>query len=284
MTQETSLAVPATYDEISNMAKAFVQSGMFTDTKQLSQAIVKIQAGRELGLPPVYSMQNINMIRNRLTTSANTMAMLVKKSGRYNYRIKEHTDKACIIIFFETDNGKWVEVGDSTFTIEDAKRADLVKPESGWAKYPKAMLFSRAISQGARMYAPDAIGGIYTDEEIRSIPAKPETETSDIPKGQVEKVEIDMATGEMKALDTPPDKPETTQAQSEPAVTPGQPLDNGLDAGWVKEQFKSMDVDKQRELYQWLKQAGAKGRNVWEMAASLSPEKAKELAQKIEGK
>jgi len=168
------LALPTSLEEVRGMAEAFVKSGMFSDTKQLAQAIVKIQAGRELGLPPVYSMQNINLIRDRLTTSANTMAMLVKKSNRYNYRIKNHTDIECIITFYEKDGEKWVEVGESTFTMDDAKRANLVKPDSGWAKFPRAMLFSRAISQGARMYAPDAIGGVYTDEEMRSIPPKPE--------------------------------------------------------------------------------------------------------------
>ncbi len=166
-------ALPSSFEEISSMARAFVASGMFQDTKQLSQAIVKIQAGRELGLPPVYSMQNINMIRDRLTSSANTLAMLVKRSGRYNYRIKEHTNEICAIIFFERDGDKWVEIGTSTFTMTDAKTANLVKADSGWVKFPRAMLFSRAISQGARIYAPDAIGGMYTDEEIRCIPNMP---------------------------------------------------------------------------------------------------------------
>ncbi len=166
--------LPSSYQEVAGLAKAFAASGMFSDIKQISQAIVKIQAGRELGLPPVYSMQNINMIRNRLTSSANTLALLVKKSGRYDYRIRENSDKICTVAFYEKDeNGRFAEVGTSSFTMEDAKRADLIKPDSGWAKYPRAMLFSRAISQGARMYAPDAIGGVYTDEEIRSIPPRP---------------------------------------------------------------------------------------------------------------
>lgn len=176
-TNQTGVEIARDLTSVQSLAEAFTQSGMFTDIKSKAQAIVKIVAGSELGLPPVYSMQNINLIRNRLTTSANTMAMLVKKSGRYNYRIKKHDEQECSIAFYEIENDKWVEVGDSTFTMKDATKADLVKPESGWAKYPRAMLFSRAISQGARIYAPDAIGGIYTDEEIRSIPPKPEDQT-----------------------------------------------------------------------------------------------------------
>jgi len=121
------------------------------------------------------------------------MAMLVKRSGHYNYRVKEHTDQVCTLTFYERDGDKWAEIGDSSFSMDDAKRADLVKPDSGWAKYPRAMLFSRTISQGARIYAPDAIGGIYTDEEIRAIPPRPTDndvpptiEVTDEPSGEVE--------------------------------------------------------------------------------------------------
>ncbi len=164
----TEGAMPATFEELSGMAKAFIASGMFKDVTAISQAIVKVQAGKELGIPPVYAMQNINMIKGKLCTSANTMALLIKRSGRYNYRITEHTDLVCNIKFLELEDNKWVEVGESKFTMEDAKRAKLVYPDSAWVKYPRAMLFSRAISQGARLYTPDAIGGVYTSEEIKA--------------------------------------------------------------------------------------------------------------------
>jgi hypothetical protein len=46
-----------------------------------------------------------------------------------------------------------------------------------------------AISQGARIYAPDAIGGVYTDEEIRAIPPRPE---------DAESVTVEPDTGEIR--------------------------------------------------------------------------------------
>ncbi len=189
--QETAIQVRtetvlSNFKDVQGMAMAFIKSGFFENMKEASQAIVKIQAGRELGLSPVYAMQHINMIKGRLTTDANCMALLVKSSGKYDYRIKKHDESQCSITFYQS--GK--EVGDSIFTIEDAKRAGLVKPDSGWVKYPRAMLFSRAISQGARLYCPDAIGGVYTHEEIQaSIPEyteSPEDENSE--KGAEAKV------------------------------------------------------------------------------------------------
>jgi hypothetical protein len=55
----------------------------------------------------------------------------------------------------------WSDLGKTTFTIEDAKRAELVKPDSGWVKYPQAMLFARAISTGCRTYTPDVFNGNF---------------------------------------------------------------------------------------------------------------------------
>jgi len=182
--QTTAIAVRAdqylTFGEIQSMGDVFFKSGMFTDLRSAAQAIVKIQAGRELGLGAVYSMQRLYMVEGKLGMAAETMGALIKRSGKYNYRVKEHTDKVCSIMFYE--GGK--EAYESTFTIEDARRARLVKPNGAWEKYPRALLFSRALSQGARIVAPDAIGGGYTLEELQSI--KETNGEAEVPKVIVE--------------------------------------------------------------------------------------------------
>ena len=267
-------SLPATFNEVSNMAKAFVQSGYFSDTKQLAQAIVKIQAGKELGLPPVYSMQNINLIRDRLTSSANTMAMLVKKSGRYNYRVKEHTDLKCSITFHELDGDKWIEVGESTFTMEDAKRANLVKPDSGWVKYPRAMLFSRAISQGARMYAPDAIGGIYTDEEIRSIPPKPDDTV---------KITEEINEPEPVAEEIPP-----TEATKPPKVEPEPSQESNIDLDWLRKAVKTLQDAGEKaysdeNLLSYMKVSyKVEGTDIYDIASTLKEGQVSHFTQMIQ--
>lgn len=150
---------------IRSLSQAFKESGLFPDIESEAQAIVKVVAGQELSLPPVYSMQNFYIIKGKLSMAAEVMGLLLKRTGKYNYRVIEHTDDKCSIQFFE--NGK--EIYLSTFTIADAKRAGLVRPDSGWIKYPKAMLFSRAMSQGSRIVAPELLAGAYTDEEAESI-------------------------------------------------------------------------------------------------------------------
>jgi hypothetical protein len=63
-----------------------------------------------------------------------------------------------------------VEVlGESSFSMQDAKDAQLVKEhaKSAWRAHPRNMLFARAMSNGVRWYCPELTGGIpiYTEAD-----------------------------------------------------------------------------------------------------------------------
>lgn len=153
-----------TYDDIENVAKAMVSSGYFADSAKISQAIVKIMAGREIGLGPFSSMNGIHIIQGKPSFGANVMAGKVKSSGRYNYRVTEINDSVCSIEFMELFNSQWSTIGTSTFTIADAKKAGVKNTD----KFPRNMLFARAMSNGVRWYCPDVMNGatVYTPEEL----------------------------------------------------------------------------------------------------------------------
>jgi hypothetical protein len=155
-----------TIDDAERAARAMSASGFFADTKQASQAIVKILAGQELGFGPFASMTGVHIIQNKPTLAANLMAAAVKRTGKYNYRVTEHTDAACELEFFESGQA----VGKSRFTMEDASRAGLLTNPT-WKKYPRNMLFSRALSNGQKWFAPDVFNGatVYTPEELGAV-------------------------------------------------------------------------------------------------------------------
>ena len=155
------------------LATAFAASGYFPDVRKISQAIVKIIAGQELGLGPIASVNGIHFIEGALTPGSNVMASLVKRSGIYDYRVLELTDLSCTVRFLrKIETGEWEPFEpDSVFTISDAKRAGLVKPRSGWEKYPRNMLFARAMSNGFRWHTPQLAGGfpLYDPSEFGSV-------------------------------------------------------------------------------------------------------------------
>lgn len=145
--------------ELMSMADAFAKSGMFQDTKTAAQAIVKIQAGQEIGIPPFAAMTGIHIIQGKPTLGAGLIASRVKGSGKYDYKVIEQTEKICSIDFYQ---GKEI-IGNSSFTIEEAKRAGTKNLD----KYPKNMLFARAISNGVKWYCPDVFSGpVYVPEEM----------------------------------------------------------------------------------------------------------------------
>ncbi len=63
-----------TATEIMSIGKAFAESGMFPDIKSAAQAIVKIQAGAELGIAPFAAMSGIHIIKGKPTIGAGIMA------------------------------------------------------------------------------------------------------------------------------------------------------------------------------------------------------------------
>ena len=155
-----SLITMESVDVMTRVSKAMVASGYFKDAHDVAQAFVKIQAGAEMGLPPFASMTGIHIIQGKPTLGANVLATLIKQDGRYNYRVLELTPAICRIQFYEDGE----KCGVSQFTAKDATKAGT----KNMNKFPKNMLFARAISNGAKWYAPGIFGGapIYTPEEL----------------------------------------------------------------------------------------------------------------------
>lgn len=162
-------------NDIMTMAKTFVESGMFADTKQAAQAFVKIQAGQEVGLAPFAAMSGINIIMGKPTFGAGVIASCVKGSNKYDFKVKELTDKVCSIDFFQ---GKEL-IGNSTFTIEDAKKQSTKNLD----KFPKNMLYARAISNGQKWFCPDVFQmSVYVPEEMPEVTIETYHEVIEEPK------------------------------------------------------------------------------------------------------
>lgn len=189
MSTEKQLTV-LNFEQMSAMGKVFAESGMFADAKAAAQAIVKIQAGQEIGVPPFAAMSGIHIIQGKPAIGAGLMASCVKASGKYDYKVVESTDKICSIDFYEGGE----KIGNSTFTEAEAKKAQTKNMD----KYPKNMLFARAMSNGVKWFTPDVFSGpVYTPEELGDV------KTEDI---QHEEVKASTKTETVKAKPALADK------------------------------------------------------------------------------
>lgn len=158
------------YKEQLSLSEILAKSGMFSDVKSQYQAFVKILAGKELGFSAIDSMTNIFFVKDRRGLTSSALAMLIKKSGKYDYAIKKLDEKECIISFYKITEKENILLGESIFTTADAAKAGLINKDN-WKNYPRNCLFARALANGIRWFTPDVVCG-YAIEEFEELPAE----------------------------------------------------------------------------------------------------------------
>ena len=223
----TNTGIVRSVDDLARIGKMMAVSGYFQDAREAAQAAVKVQAGMEMGFGPFTSMTGIHIIQGRPSVGANLMASAVKTNPRYDYRVREMTDQVCRIEFFEIIGGKRESIGVSEFTLADGKKAGTKNLD----KFPRNMLFARAMSNGIRWFCPDAFNGntVYTPEELGA-DVDEDGNIIEIPRVEViqpkaepepvitaEKTEIAPETAPKKDFD----EEEFLRAWSKPAGVPG---------------------------------------------------------------
>lgn len=168
------------YDAELKAASLLIRGGLTPkDIRTPEAALFCILAGRDLGMSPVQSLRCIRPVQGKLEVSADAqLGLFVQAGGRFAW--EEITPQRAAI----TLHAPWlIKPHTSEFTIEDAHRAKL----SGvnWTSYPKAMLRSRAITQGlkdigflqgAQVYAPGELGGaveVTAEGEVVTVADEP---------------------------------------------------------------------------------------------------------------
>ena len=74
---------------------------------------------------------------------------------------EDDTDDTCTAVLMRDG----VEIGRATFTIEQAKKAGLVRAGSAWTSHPGRMLWARASKNVIVDYAPAVALGLALDDE-----------------------------------------------------------------------------------------------------------------------
>lgn len=156
-----------TDDEIRKLwriAKPLAESRMFKNVTQAEQAFAKMIIGRDLGLSPAQAMQGLHLVEGGIMVAYPMLGQFVRARAGYDFRLVEHTNEKCAIEFLRDGES----LGVSEFTIEDAKTAKLIKDGGNWTKYPKNMLFARAMSNGVKWIVPEVLAGlpVYVEGEI----------------------------------------------------------------------------------------------------------------------
>ncbi|MDR3111796.1 MAG: hypothetical protein LBU55_01310 [Elusimicrobiota bacterium] len=168
------------------LAQAFYESGLFTDIRNPAQALLKIMAGREIGLMPMQSMNSIYIFHGKLGFEVKIFLSKLKKSNKYNYKVVVSDSKICTLKFFENER----ELGEVSYSWDNVVLEGNFRKES-YQKYPKTMIFYRCFSLGLKMYAPDILDSRDVAEELKDyapVDAK-KTLSADLEKGEVKEMQ-----------------------------------------------------------------------------------------------
>ena len=177
------------------MLKELAQNAVKSGAYQLTEAQIfnLMLSARDFGVSPMKAINGgFNVINGKISMSTSLMADRIRKDG-HSIKIVEWTDQKCTIIGQRKDNGDSVKF---EFTMKDATLAGLTKSQT-WQKYPKAMLYNRAMSQLARVLFPDVVGSCYSEEEIEEISKQTSTKPSKALEPQTYEAEEVQPTQEM---------------------------------------------------------------------------------------
>jgi hypothetical protein len=161
-TAATRELTPAIWRMIGELAPVMYRARLFGVTSPDQAAAIMLK-GYELGLSTTASFEFVQVIQGKPALSPRgAMALLLSNPLVEGVTMTRLEDKGKFIGYecAMTRKGGFTFTG--RFTLEDAQRAGLMKPDSGWAKYPENMCLWRAVGFAADVVFPDVTAGMTT--------------------------------------------------------------------------------------------------------------------------
>ena len=168
----------ATFDDAFRFAKV-VASTEFApkDFRGKPEAcMLAIQAGSEVGLSPMQSLQSIAVINGRPSIWGDAAMALVQASPVCEY-VREFVEGEGdnLVAVCEAKRRGYPAPTVVRFSVADAKKAGLWGKSGPWQQYPARMLALRARGFALRNAFADALRGLITAEEAQDYPQAPTT-------------------------------------------------------------------------------------------------------------
>lgn len=155
------------FQDMTLMADSIAKSGLF-GMKNVNEVLALMLVAQAEGLHPATAARDYHIIQGRPALKADAMlARFQQAGGKVDWT--DYTDQVVTGIFTHP-NGGTLKL---SWSIEQATKAGLNKPGSGWSKYPRAMLRARVVSEGIRSVYPGCVIGTYTPEEVADFDDKP---------------------------------------------------------------------------------------------------------------
>ena len=141
------------------------ESGAQDEKARGAAGALRLYYVQQLGLP-LWSVRELSLISGKLVVSSRLLRALANRAGLVIERVDD-SDESCTAVLVRASTGE--QLGSSTFTIDDARRAGLIRAGSAWQTYPARMLWARASAHVLTDYAPEIVLGMQTEDEAREV-------------------------------------------------------------------------------------------------------------------
>lgn len=132
-----------------------------------ADVLIRIEFGKRLGLSPMQALCNIATINGKPSVYGDVLMSLCLSSPICE-KIRETFDEQKMTATC-TVKRRGEDPQSRTFSVQDAKLANLWGRPGPWTQYPKRMLQMRARAWALRDVFADLLGGIYFAEEAQDI-------------------------------------------------------------------------------------------------------------------
>ena len=173
----------AAFEDAQRIAKALASSTLippqFQGQQGFANCLVALEIANRMRMSPFQVMQNLHIIHGRPSWSSQFIIGLINGCGRFSplqYEMSGSGDTlACYCVATELATGKELK-GPNVSMAMAKKEGWATKGGSKWQTMPELMIRYRAAAFWGRLYIPELLVGIHSQEEVMDIePVKVET-------------------------------------------------------------------------------------------------------------
>lgn len=164
---------PENLREAATLAKYLATSNLVPKAFQNrpQDLLLVLMRGAELGVSAATAIQNAHVIDGKVAFSADLLTGVIKRNAdcEYIYPVESTSEKAVVI----AKRRGYPEPIKAEFNMQMAQKAGLLN-KNNWKTYPADMMIARAKLRAGRQLFEDLLAGLYSQEELESLPRETE--------------------------------------------------------------------------------------------------------------
>lgn len=172
----TAFSSVSAFEDAQRMAGALVTSDLvpqaFRGREKLGNALIALEMAQRLRVSPLVVMQNLDIIHGRPSWRSSFIIAALNSCGRFSplrFVVTGEGDaRACYIKATSLADGEVLEGPPASIAMAKAE-GWYSRNGSKWQTMPDLMLRYRAAAFFGRLYAPDILAGMHSDDENRDI-------------------------------------------------------------------------------------------------------------------